>query len=151
MPSSAPPAPGSAATWTSGGPNGVAPANGAKLVRPDGYGVWTENGISAPFLYEHDNGTERLTRLAGKLDGYGRLAIEAGHPNWVLFTFPGPRREADARRVLTHPTVPVATTSRPPGLAPDTAVWLPTTSTGPRLRLTQLADLPLDNPATSRQ
>jgi hypothetical protein len=122
-----------------------------ELVRPDGYGVWTDNATTLPFLYEHDNGTERLARLAGKLDGYGRLAVEAGHPNWVLFTFPGPRREAEARRVLTHPTVPVATTSRPPGLAPDTAVWLPTTSAGPRLRLAQLADLPLDNATTSRQ
>lgn len=121
-----------------------------ELVRPDGYGIWSEEGVSLPLLYEHDNGTERLARLAGKLDGYARLAVEAGHPNWVLFTFPGPRREAEARRVLAHPTVPVATTTRPAALAPDTNVWLPANSAGPRLRLTQLAGLPLTSTTSGR-
>jgi hypothetical protein len=118
-----------------------------EVVRPDGYGVWIDNDTTLPFLYEHDNGTERVGRLASKLDGYARLAAEAGHPNWVLFTFPGPRREAEARRVLTHPVVPVATTTRRPGLAPDAAVWLPVNRTGPRLRLAQLAGLPVDSNA----
>jgi hypothetical protein len=95
-----------------------------------------------PFLYEHDNGTERLARLNQKLGGYARLAAEAGHPNWVLFTFPGPRREADGRRVLTHPIVPVATAARGPRFAPDTAVWQPVTANGPRLTLAQLAHAP---------
>ena len=80
-----------------------------EVVRPDGYGIWTEADTSLPFLLEYDNGTERLDRLAAKLDGYARLAAAAGHPNWVLFTFPSPRREADARRVLAHRGVPVAT------------------------------------------
>jgi len=118
-----------------------------EVVRPDGYGVWTEGDTTLPFLLEHDNGTERLARLAGKLDGYAKLAAEAGHPNWVLFTFPGPRREADARRVLAHPDVPVSTAARSrhlaPGFAPDTEVWLPVQSHGPRLRLAQLAGLPI--------
>jgi hypothetical protein len=117
-----------------------------EVVRPDGYGIWTENATSLPFLLEHDNGTERLDRLAGKLDGYARLAAEAGHPNWVLFGFAGPRREGEARRVLAHPVVPVATSARPSRRAPwapDAAVWLPVTSAGPRLRLAQLATLPL--------
>ena len=118
-----------------------------EVVRPDGYGVWTEAGSTLPFLFEHDNGTERLARLAQKLDGYAKLATEAGHPNWVLFTFPGPRREADARRVLARPDVPVATVarSRHParGFSPDTDVWLPVGSRGPRLRLAQLAGLPI--------
>jgi hypothetical protein len=113
-----------------------------EVVRPDGYAVWTDQGSTLPFLYEHDNGTERLARLTQKLDGYARLAAEAGHPNWVLFTFPGPRREADARRVLTHPAVPVATAARGPGFAPDTAVWQPVTASGPRLTLAQLAHTP---------
>jgi hypothetical protein len=113
-----------------------------EVVRPDGYAVWTDQATTLPFLYEHDNGTERLARLAAKLDGYARLAAEAGHPNWVLFTFPGPRREADARRVLTHPAVPVATAARSPRFAPDTAVWQPGTASGPRLTLVQLAHTP---------
>jgi hypothetical protein len=118
-----------------------------EVVRPDGYGVWTEAGATLPFLLEHDNGTERLARLAGKLDGYAKLAVEAGHPNWVLFTFPGPRREADARRVLAHPDVPVATAARSPhpapSFAPDTDVWLPVADRGSRLRLAQLASFPI--------
>jgi hypothetical protein len=121
-----------------------------EVVRPDGYAVWTDAGTTLPFLYEHDNGTERLARLAGKLDGYARLASEAGHPNWVLFTFPGPRREAEARRVLVHPAVPVATAARPPGIAPDGAVWQPVTGRGPRLRLAQLADISLGSIAPGR-
>ena len=109
---------------------------------------WTV--LAAIATVESDNGTERLARLAGKLDGYARLAAEAGHPNWVLFTFPGHRREADARRVLTHPAVPVATAARVPGFAPDTAIWRPADRSGPRLRLAQLADLPLDSTAGGR-
>jgi len=88
-----------------------------ELVRPDGYGIWVEHDVWLPFLLEHDNGTERLARLAGKLDGYGELALAAGHPNWVLFTFPTARREVDARRVLAHHSVPVATATRDPGFA----------------------------------
>ena len=117
-----------------------------EVVRPDGYAVWAEQGRSLPFLYEHDNGTERLDRLAAKLDGYARLAEEAGHPNWVLFSFPGARREAEARRALAHPAVPVGTAARTPGFAPDGPVWVPVASTGPRLRLAQLAALPLGGP-----
>ncbi len=123
-------------------------AEWGEVVRPDGYGIWSEDATSLPFLLEYDNGTERLERLARKLDGYARLAAEAGHPNWVLFSFPSPRRETEARRVLDHPTVPVATTARPsrtsPGAAPDGAVWLPVANSGPRLHLAQLANLPLE-------
>jgi hypothetical protein len=115
-----------------------------EVVRPDGYGVWVEHGASVPFLLEHDNGTERLKRLADKLDGYAKLAVAAGHPNWVLFTFPTVRREVDARRVLTHDRVPVATATRTAGFTPDEAVWLPIGDPGSRGRLVQLAGFPLD-------
>jgi hypothetical protein len=113
-----------------------------EVVRPDGYGIWSEAGTALPFLLEYDNGTERIERLAGKLDGYASLAAAAGHPNWVLFSFEGPRRERDARRVLAHPAVPVATAARSPGTAPDAAIWLPVTSGASRLRLAQLAHVP---------
>ena len=119
-------------------------AEWGEVVRPDGYGVWTEHGTSLPFLVEYDNGTERLERLARKLDGYARLAQAAGHPNWVLFSFPSPRREAEARRVLRHPVVPVATTARAGRVAPDGPAWLPASSTGmARVRLVELAGLSL--------
>ncbi|MGH9295675.1 MAG: replication-relaxation family protein [Acidimicrobiales bacterium] len=124
-------------------------AEWGEVVRPDGYGIWTEAGTSLPFLLEYDNATEPLARLARKLDGYQRLAEAAGHPNWVLFSFPTQRREHDARRALCHPGVPVATSARTPGAAPDAAIWSPVaadagaTGTG-RLGLAQLAALPLD-------
>ena len=115
-----------------------------EVVRPDGYGIWTEADTSLPFLLEYDNGTERLERLAGKLPGYADLASAAGHPNWVLFSFPSPRRERDARRVLAQRGVPVATASREPGTAPDAAIWLPVRRHGARLRLAQLANVALE-------
>jgi hypothetical protein len=122
-------------------------AEWGEVVRPDGYGVWREHTTSLPFLYEHDNGTERLERLARKLDGYARLAEAAGHPNWVLFSFGSPRREAEARRVLAHPTVPVATcarSGRSERATPDGPVWLPAgIDATRRLRLVDLAALPL--------
>ena len=77
-------------------------------------------------------------------DGYAHLAAAAGHPNWVLFSFGSPRREAEARRVLRHPVVPVATTTRAGRGASDGQVWLPARCTGTaRVRLIDLAGLPL--------
>jgi hypothetical protein len=120
-----------------------------EVVRPDGYGIWNEHGTALPFLVEYDNGTEPLDRLAAKLPGYARLAAAAGHPNWVLFSFPSTRRERDARRVLEHPGVPVATAWRPPGTVADAAIWLPAGADTPhdglgRLGLAQLAHIPLE-------
>ena len=117
-------------------------AEWGEVVRPDGYGVWVEDATTLPFLYEHDNGTERLERLAAKLTGYARLAAAAGHPNWVLFSFPSPRREAEARRVLAHPLVPVATCNRGARRAPDGPVWMVAGTAGTeRVRLVELASL----------
>ena len=121
-----------------------------EVVRPDGYGIWTERNTSLAFLVEYDNGTERLDRLAGKLGGYAQLAAAAGHPNWVLFSFASPRRETEARRVLAHPTVPVATTTRTARTTTDGAVWLPAAGTGRRLRLIDLADLPVGQAGAAR-
>ena len=103
---------------------GAAPANRANWFRPDGDGIWAEGDTRLPFLLKSDNGTERLARLADKLPGYAGLAVAAGHHNWVLFAFPTPRREREARTVLTHPDVP---SPPPPDAGPDGAVWLPTT------------------------
>jgi hypothetical protein len=113
-----------------------------EIVRPDGYGIWLDHDARLPFLLEYDNGTESLERLAAKLAGYAELAAAAGHPNWVLFTFPSPRREREARRVLSHRQVPVATAAMEPGDAPDAAHWLPVGSGGARLGLAQLVGRP---------
>ena len=96
-----------------------------EVVRPDGYGVWTQDGARLPFLLEYDTGSERVGRLTSKLTGYERLAREFGHPTWVCFLFPTPGREAAARPALAHPTVPVATAVLAAGQDPSAAVWQP--------------------------
>jgi hypothetical protein len=88
---------------------------------------------------------ERPDRLAGKLDGYARLAAEAGHPNWALVRVPGAARPTPGASWPTRPRP----SAPPPGaraFVPDGAVWLPVASTGPRLRVAQLAALPLGGP-----
>jgi hypothetical protein len=69
-----------------------------EVVRPDGYGIWTEADTSLPFLLEYDNGTEC------------------------------PGRHGIAR--TRH--------------CPDAAIWLPVGRDGGRLRLAQLANVPLE-------
>lgn len=111
-----------------------------EVVRPDGYGVWSEAGTTLPFLFEYDNGTERLGRLTDKLGGYAKLAAAAGHRNWVLFSFGSPRREHEARAALSHSGVLVATCARTVGIAPNAAIWRPVGSSGAPLHLIDLAD-----------
>jgi protein involved in plasmid replication-relaxation len=110
-----------------------------EVVRPDGYGVWSEEGLTLPFLFEFDNGTERLGRLSDKLGGYAKLAAAAGHRNWVLFSFGSSRREHEARAALSHSGVLVATCSRIPGIAPNAAIWRPVGNGDAPLRLIDLA------------
>jgi hypothetical protein len=106
----------------------------APHIRPDGYGVWTTPSRRVPFLLEYDTGTERLLRLAAKLDGYANLADAAGHPDWILFTFPATGREGHARRVLGVAAaalqLPVATATITPGErdGPAGPIWQPTGS-----------------------
>jgi hypothetical protein len=118
-----------------------------QLVRPDGYGVWTtRDGSRVPFLLEYDNGTERLARLAGKLDGYAKLAAAAGHRTHILFTFPTLRREDNARQALVSSAnrmqLPVATAVTGDAAAP---LWRPLGSHRPYT----LGDLPAHLPAVT--
>lgn len=113
-------------------------ATWGEVVRPDGYGVWTEAGTEVAFFLEYDRGTEIHDRLVAKLDGYATLASAAQDRFWVLFWFPGPKREAAARKVLASAPVPVATGLH--GETPAGAVWLPVGSTEGWRR--QLAELP---------
>ena len=108
------------------------------FVRPDGYGVWSESDRRIAFLLEYDNGTETIARLAEKLDRYARLFAATGRRLPVLFAFGGPGREAEARRALRHPAVPVATASLAPGQSPADPVWLPVGSDRARLALIDL-------------
>jgi hypothetical protein len=96
-----------------------------RLVRPDGYGVWAQDGASISFFLEYDLGTEPARRLADKLDGYAELAEATGRAPWVLFWFPSARREADARRaMLGAPAIlRIATAAPLPGQTAADAIW----------------------------
>ena len=51
-----------------------------QLVRPDGYGAWTQHGQHTQFFFEYDTGTEPLTRVVAKLPGYADLARQLTAP-----------------------------------------------------------------------
>jgi len=130
-------------------------------VRPDGYGRWTDHPTPSragevEFFLEHDQGSEQLSRVAGKLAGYAALAAATGITTPILFRFRGSGRENTARPALAAAlarldrpdTVPVATSAADQespvdaGPGPAGPLWLPldpapVTRTG-RLRLAQL-------------
>lgn len=118
------------------------------LARPDAFGRWAEPVPSGQtntidFFLEHDTGTEPLSRVLAKLDGYAALAQATGITTPVLFWLPNPTREANFRKFPMAPNVPIATAVHTPATAPDGPagpVWLPTGSTGPRRRLIALRD-----------
>ena len=110
-----------------------------EVVRPDGFGTLRQRDRVVEFFIELDRGTETLARLADKLTGYAELVHATGWAPLVCFWFPSPGREAEARRVLTHPEVSVATSAVGLGDGPGGPVWLPVGSTGPRRHLIDLA------------
>lgn len=120
-------------------------ARWGSFVRPDGYGVWIENNRRTGFLLEHDTGSEPTSRLADKIDRYARLFAATEEQVWVLFHFPGPGREAQARRVLARRGVPIATGVLGAAQTAADAVWLPVRSGGLDAcdgRRVRLAELP---------
>ena len=108
--------------------------------RPDGHGIWIEDGTQIPFLLEYDTGTERpISRLVDKIDGYEDLARVTGRVWPVLFWLPGPVRERNLHEGLTDAGVryPVATAIHDAG-NPAEAVWWLHRRPGQRLRLAEL-------------
>jgi hypothetical protein len=114
-------------------------AEWGEVVRPDGFGTLRQRQRVVEFFVEVDRGTETLTCLADKLNGYAELVRATGWTPLVCFWFPGPRREAEARRVLAHPEVPVATGAAGLGDGPGEFSWLPVGSTGSRRHLIDFA------------
>ena len=113
--------------------------------RPDGHGIWAEDGRQVPFLLELDLGTEPLGVLTDKVDGYDQLAAMT---NWrwpVLFWLPSTRRELNLHQLLAESGAPraiVATaaadhTSRT-RQTPAQRVWWLHRRDGDRLPLAQL-------------
>ncbi len=127
----------------------------ARLPRPDGAGIWAEDGREVSFLLEYDTGTEHLGVLAGKLDGYYVLAAGLAWHGEVcpvlLFCFGSPRREQTARRALAATPeadyLRIATAVIDPRVtSPAGPVWLPLLGhTGRQVRLIDL-DLALPDP-----
>ncbi|TWG14531.1 protein involved in plasmid replication-relaxation [Actinoplanes teichomyceticus] len=74
------------------------------VVRPDGHGVWHDDGRAVPFWLEADLGTETLSRVAGKLTGYAALPPARAYP--VLFWLPNGAREVNVHAYLTRSGVP---------------------------------------------
>ncbi|MEV6345935.1 replication-relaxation family protein [Actinoplanes sp. NPDC051851] len=116
-------------------------------VRPDGHGIFTEHGRSVPFYVEHDTGTEPLTTLVNKIDGYLDLARRTGRLRPVLFWLPTALRERHLHQRLTEAGVAylIATAARDTAtqraLSPADEVWQVYHIPGARRRLTDLADL----------
>jgi hypothetical protein len=125
-----------------------------RLPRPDGAGTWAEHGRQVSFLLEYDLGTEHLSVLAGKLDGYALLAsvlAEAGQATPpLLFCFGSPRREQGARRALAacrdSAAVRIATAAIDLYVtSPAGPVWLPLSGhQGGQVRLIDLDAVLLD-------
>lgn len=93
--------------------------------RPDGFGVWEEDGARVEFFLEYDRSTEPLDRIVAKMPGYEDLERALGRWRWVLFSFASPRREAGARLALAGTTALVATSARAGGRQPHEAIWAP--------------------------
>jgi hypothetical protein len=115
-------------------------AEWGELVRPDAYGVWEQDGRRVEFFLEHDTGTEALSRVAAKLDGYRDLADADGIARPVLFWLTQPGREPGLRRALGKTAVPVFTAVTG-GAGPAEAVWLRLGEEGPRRRLIEVEAL----------
>jgi len=56
-----------------------------QLVRPDGHGVWTEDGHTCAFWLEYDRSTEKAHQVVAKLDGYAALHRVTGLDHAVRF------------------------------------------------------------------
>lgn len=83
---------------------------------PDGYGRWEQHGHTVRFFLEFYTGTESLTSVARKLDGYQSFPSDAF--GILLFSLHSARRETGLRAALgralagSDPGVVIATTAR---------------------------------------
>jgi hypothetical protein len=73
-----------------------------QIPRPDGHGIWAEDGEEVPFLLEMDLGTEPLGVLTDKIVGYDLLASLATWRWPVLFWLPSTRRELNLHHHITN-------------------------------------------------
>jgi hypothetical protein len=116
-------------------------ASHATGVHPDGHGVWHAGGREVGFFLEHDNGTEPLGTVLGKLRGYARLA-EFGPRYPVLLHVPSRRRETNLLNALAGVPTPMPVATGVHGEHPAGPSW--TLAADPRLRR-WLHELPSDH------
>ena len=119
----------------------------ASLPQPDGAGVWADGGREIAFMLEYDTGSEHLAQLAGKLDGYARLAdvMSRYHERLPLlvFCFLTPRREQTGRRALAASTDSLSLRIATAAIVPQvTCPAGQVTDAATRLRPTGSADRP---------
>lgn len=120
-----------------------------EIVCPDGMGTWEEHPSRVHVCLEYDRGSEQLSRVAAKAEGYQILERVLRAPFWLLVVVPGSRREAGVRAALSASGLAVATTTYACAVRPAEAVWAPLGADGTRVRLAELAGWP--RPAASRQ
>lgn len=106
-------------------------------INPDGHGLWSRGGQTAGFWLEADTGTEPLTRVVAKLDGYRRFNTDSGPRYPVLFWLASQTREEHLHRLLRAEPAGVVTVTATQDANPAQAVWLPGDSTQ-RVALEQL-------------
>ena len=93
-------------------------------IRPEGFGRWREAGRSIDFFLEFDTGTEPLSTVVAKLDGYAALTEATVRTAPVLFWLHSARRESELHRRLDADRVPVATAYGSPATTdPAGTVW----------------------------
>ncbi len=120
-----------------------------QMPRPDGHGIWAEDGREVAFFLEFDLANETLDDLAEKVAAYGLLGSLTRWRWPVLFHLPTALRELHLHRHLaaTFAATPlnayIATTAADlraeTGLSPAGAVWwLYGHDSGRRLRLIDL-------------
>ena len=114
-----------------------------RIAQPDGLGRWEEGGQEVIFCLEYDRSTETLEHLGKKLKGYCDVRAASGLAYWIVFCFGHSRREAGAWRVLAQATVPVATAALGPTQRPQEAIRAPVGKESIRLRLGELAGVPI--------
>jgi hypothetical protein len=116
--------------------------------RPDGLGVWAQDGTDIAFLLEYDTGTEHLPQLTAKLTGYAehaRTNLALTMP--LLFCFPTPRREQTALKALAATAasldLQIATTALDPRVTCPACEpsWLPLHGGHSPMRLVDIGDV----------
>ncbi|MFP5370554.1 MAG: replication-relaxation family protein, partial [Actinomycetes bacterium] len=119
-------------------------------VRPDGYAIWVEHGVTVPIFVEFDTGTEKLGVLVDKLHDYHDLFAAIGRVWPVLFWLHSADRERNLRAWLADIRLgAIAVTgardhATQAGLSPAEAVWTTVHGDGRRERLVDLARFVVD-------